>query len=184
MLEVKASSWVDRIYNRWYHDKYDSLPPEHVNLCPYLRAIMFWSWLRLIFLNDSPWVSIPVYGILIGLLEGVGWSVFLYGMAIEQFLPASGLWFSILLLVICWIILHIVMIVFAIIIVIDNFDEWFPKTDAAIGHTIDKTVDRIEKKFSAVTSAFDFVGDILRLFAAKAHAAHENICPVIRRGVD
>lgn len=134
MIEVKAASWVDRIYNRWYYDKYSCHP--------------------------------------------------LYGITIEQFLPTEPLRASIILFVIFWLVLHIAMGVLAIILVANNLDKWFPKTDAALERTVYKTVNKMEKKFSAVTSAFDFVGDILRLFAAKARAAHENICPVIRRGVD
>jgi hypothetical protein len=47
---VNRSSWHSRIYLWWYKRKYGGVPMR-TNLCPYMRAILFWSWLRWIFFD-------------------------------------------------------------------------------------------------------------------------------------
>lgn len=60
MLNVNKDSWHARVYKWWYKQKYGL---EHngtwTNLCPYMRAVMFWSWMRPLFMTK--WWSLAVY---------------------------------------------------------------------------------------------------------------------------
>ncbi len=59
-MEVNRSSWHARVYSWWYSHKYNHGYPvmkASSNLCPYMRAVMFWAPLRFIFWN---WVEIKV----------------------------------------------------------------------------------------------------------------------------
>lgn len=86
-MKVRANSWHAKLYIWWYQQKYgktktawvddldavgkmvgyhsEQVPniPERTNLCPYMRAVLFWSWMRWIFIDGRigkiP-VSIPV----------------------------------------------------------------------------------------------------------------------------
>lgn len=55
---VDKKSWHARVYGWWYTNKYSnryrSSTPDSTNLCPYMRAVMFWAPLRLWFWD---WVS-------------------------------------------------------------------------------------------------------------------------------
>lgn len=50
---VDRNSWHARVYSWWYSKKYD-FPFEKTrsNLCPYMRAVMFWAPLRALFLDS------------------------------------------------------------------------------------------------------------------------------------
>lgn len=50
---VDRNSWHAKVYRWWYSKKYD-FPFEKTrsNLCPYMRAVMFWAPLRALFLNS------------------------------------------------------------------------------------------------------------------------------------
>lgn len=56
-LIINSNSWYNRVYEWWHFDTYGwkngSGPANTVNLCPYMRAILFWSWLRLFFWRAS-----------------------------------------------------------------------------------------------------------------------------------
>lgn len=58
-MQVSASSWHVRVYRWWYDHKYkrDSweTPKTHSNLCPYMRAVMFWAPLRALFWD---WITV------------------------------------------------------------------------------------------------------------------------------
>lgn len=93
MLEVSRSSWHARIYRWWYQQKYGatreqtdystpewrvvniSNDPTKSNLCPYMRAVMFWSWMRWLFIGGRVWkIRVPfvVWGLLI--VEAPRWA--------------------------------------------------------------------------------------------------------------
>lgn len=51
-MHIRRRSWHARIYLWWYEHKYQSRDineKTNVNLCPYMRTILFWAPLRLIF---------------------------------------------------------------------------------------------------------------------------------------
>ena len=54
MISVSRNSWHTRVYRWWYAKKYGS---EHcygtTNLCPYMRAVLFWSWMRFLFIGGK-----------------------------------------------------------------------------------------------------------------------------------
>jgi hypothetical protein len=64
-LKVNSNSWHTRLYKSWYKRKYGR---EHngsfTNLCPYMRAVMFWSWMRPLFMTKY-WNLIPITALLI-----------------------------------------------------------------------------------------------------------------------
>lgn len=50
-MTVDRNSWHARIYLWWYSNKYDyrDAAKASSNLCPYMRAVMFWAPLRFLF---------------------------------------------------------------------------------------------------------------------------------------
>jgi hypothetical protein len=56
MLTIDPNSWHARVYFWWYRRKY-GYPNEgkRSNLCPYLRAVLFWAPFRALF---STWVTV------------------------------------------------------------------------------------------------------------------------------
>lgn len=55
-MEIPRSSWHARVYTWWYTNKYGPVP-ETSNLCPYMRAILIWAPIRLLFWH---WVKLPI----------------------------------------------------------------------------------------------------------------------------
>lgn len=53
-MKINGESLHCRIYRSWYRDKYRD-EPLRSNLCPYMRAVMFWAPLRAIF---GGWIKI------------------------------------------------------------------------------------------------------------------------------
>ena len=51
MLIVNPQSWHSKMYRWWYRQKYGEEPRHSGNLCPYMRAILFWSWMRWLFIG-------------------------------------------------------------------------------------------------------------------------------------
>ena len=63
-MKIDGNSWHVKVYKWWYDNKYKNPaaeyicpppPKTHSNLCPYMRAVMFWAPLRAIFWN---WIKI------------------------------------------------------------------------------------------------------------------------------
>ena len=56
MLEISSNSWHYRAYNWWHEQKYGwRCDDNFINLCPYGRAALLWSWLR--FLMTGKYIS-------------------------------------------------------------------------------------------------------------------------------
>ncbi len=52
MITVDRESWHWRVYLWWYRMKYSNdCFPERSNLCPYVRAVLLWSWMRWLFIS-------------------------------------------------------------------------------------------------------------------------------------
>jgi hypothetical protein len=84
-MNVNSGSWHARVYLWWYQQKYGKTKlvddwhldrlvavevpniPERTNLCPYMRAVMFWSWMRWLFIGGKVW-KIPTPAIIIPIL--------------------------------------------------------------------------------------------------------------------
>jgi FtsH-binding integral membrane protein len=54
-MTIKRNSWHARIYAWWYTNKYNHINPDYINLCPYMRAVLFWAPLRMVFWD---WIKI------------------------------------------------------------------------------------------------------------------------------
>ena len=54
-MKIDANSWHVKIYKWWYGHKYGICVKRNSNLCPYMRAVMFWAPLRAIFWD---WIKI------------------------------------------------------------------------------------------------------------------------------
>ena len=52
-MQVQSNEWHARLYRWWYVNKYKpyswELPKTRANLCPYMRAVLFWAPLRALF---------------------------------------------------------------------------------------------------------------------------------------
>lgn len=55
MIAVSRLDWHARLYLWWYQKKYHRGRYGSTNLCPYMRAVIFWAPLRAIFWN---WVTV------------------------------------------------------------------------------------------------------------------------------
>lgn len=71
-MKVNSNTWHARLYKNWYKRKYEQ---EHngsfTNLCPYMRAVMFWSWMRPLFMTKW-WNLIPITFLLIAVPRWLG----------------------------------------------------------------------------------------------------------------
>jgi hypothetical protein len=70
-MNINGNSWHCRVYKWWYYNKYGQqteaawdenyrltyvpVTKENSNLCPYMRAVLFWAPLRAIFF---PWIKL------------------------------------------------------------------------------------------------------------------------------
>ena len=153
-MKVKQSSVVDRVYKWWYMEKYNEFPSKHVNLCPYLRAVLVWAPLRFLFLSKFPWLRVPMFGATLGAIESVGWATSIYVISVET--SPSILGFLCLL----WFLAHLVLVIAFVMVAQEKFE----------------LIDRVSK-----SAPVEFLGNIIELTSEKAHAAHESICPMIER---
>ena len=99
-LTVNATSWHTKVYLWWYRHKFahdiatGDRPaiPFHVNLCPYVRVVLLWSWLRWLMVDGKvsklrmPWIIWgglvgTVFAYLSGFLMPIDWA-FLFAIAI------------------------------------------------------------------------------------------------------
>src|SRR5438552_569514 len=78
------------LYCRWYGHKYHSVGmPSGANLCPYVRAVLFWAPLRFLFLGRvSRWVSWPL---LVAAVEGLLWALFGPRVFVPQFIVLTAM---------------------------------------------------------------------------------------------
>lgn len=66
-MTIRKASWHYKVYSFWHKGKYGNHPFDNfVNLCPYMRAILFWSWMRWIFI-DAKIVSGLSWGTIVAL---------------------------------------------------------------------------------------------------------------------
>ncbi len=78
-MQVDYNSWHSRLYRIWFGLKYYGREPElgyYTNLCPYMRAVLFFWWSRFLFINGKigrlpvAAVSYPLTVILIPVMAG------------------------------------------------------------------------------------------------------------------
>lgn len=50
-MTISKESWHYKVYSWWYKHKYGYRHPSYINLCPYMRAVLFWSWLRWLWID-------------------------------------------------------------------------------------------------------------------------------------
>lgn len=63
-MKIDGTSWHCRVYQWWYRHKYENRESKtNSNLCPYMRAVMFWAPLRAIFGNWLKIWRVPVNAI-------------------------------------------------------------------------------------------------------------------------
>jgi len=74
----RSKSWHWKVYEQWYRRKHgSSYEKKVINLCPYVRTVLLWSWLRWVLTNQHR--------------AEVFW-----GAAVLAFPLALGRWFSLL----------------------------------------------------------------------------------------
>lgn len=157
-MTIKQTSAVDRVYKWWYMEKYRGFPSKHVNLCPYLRAVLLWAPLRFLFLSKFIWLRVPMLGIGIGVIESVGWATAIYLMGsyglhdVIPFLPG--------MFIVLWLIGHILGSLLAFAWAASTYD--------------------LDERFARSAPA-RFIDEVTELVGVKARAAHESICPVLER---
>ncbi len=74
-MTIDKNSWHAVLYRAWYCSKHwGNEPVGAVNLCPYVRTVLFWAPLRLLFLGRvTRWLSWPA---LVGAAEYLLWLKF------------------------------------------------------------------------------------------------------------
>lgn len=50
-MTISKESWHYRVFNWWFTHKNGYSNPSYINLCPYMRAVLFWSWLRWLWID-------------------------------------------------------------------------------------------------------------------------------------
>jgi len=62
MFKVSYHSWHSELYHWWYEKKYGHPKAQPVsNLCPYMRVVLFWAPLRILFWDWVEVFGIPTY---------------------------------------------------------------------------------------------------------------------------
>jgi len=61
-MQISSDSWHARVYINWFRRKKGWTPTE-ANLCPYVRAVLLYSWLRYIFLTGTIWPAWTLLGL-------------------------------------------------------------------------------------------------------------------------
>lgn len=92
-MKISRNSWHARVYSWWYREKHGYYPSSGVNLCPYVRAVLFWAHLRFLFLTKMGYVTWTVLaaGLEYTLLRVAGWKdVFTIEGAVLLLLAIAG----------------------------------------------------------------------------------------------
>lgn len=160
-MYINAQSWHARVYRFWYAMKHGQWStPGAVNLCPYVRAVVFWSWSRWLMRSGKIQMG--------GLVVGVPW--LFWGCQ-----PLLALWLDyyflgrqkfIFTLTIFGMALAILsgasLVVFLGYLIRQAFrTQPAAQAGAAIGHVIDNGMS-----FGRVVMEY-------------IHGAHNKICPVV-----
>lgn len=168
-MVVARNSWHARVYKWWYCNKYGSYSyPRTTNLCPYMRAVMFWAPLRLLFWDwvkmfsfrgcevTTNVVTIPLMWVSVAMLLGY--------LDYKAKLVFAILGFIVVALII------VVSILVSLIIAAQNYKvgrkitDWFFKP---IGDGIVKVVTKAK-----VPTFLDLIHALLR-------SAHDGVCPPV-----
>lgn len=74
-MKISRNSWHARVYSWWYNEKHGHYPSGGVNLCPYVRAVLFWAHFRFLFLTKMGYVtwSLLAAGLEYTLIRVGGW---------------------------------------------------------------------------------------------------------------
>lgn len=62
-MEISKDSWHFQVYEKWHQRKLGYLPGSLVNLCPYVRVILFYSWARYLFITGTVWPFWTILGL-------------------------------------------------------------------------------------------------------------------------
>lgn len=152
-MKISKDSWHCRLYCRWYTTKYHHTPNDYSNLCPYMRAVMFWAPLRALFGN-----MFRIRQIALGYF-----TVPIFFLAIPQ--PLGYLSYTAkMVLWSLWILAIGMVICFGII---GTINYCFSRNGLNITSPIVKKLDRLSE-----SSFFDLIRAYLR-------SAHDRICPEV-----
>lgn len=155
-MKVDSNSWHCRLWRFHYRMKEGCEPHlwnKTTNLCPYMRTVLFYWWLRYLFINGKIWlgekfyipVPIPVCIYLVFFFPGL-LGVFSYDLKHSL----------IVLYIAVTILISVIAAMVAFVMALDKFKSW-----------------RRSRQKPGSTS---FVG----LTKAYTHAIHDKICPVIQ----
>src|SRR5208337_2658736 len=168
---VERNEWHVRVYEWWYQHKYrNSAPRYQSNLCPYMRAVMFWAPLRVLFWDWVELFKIKNFKVTLNMLTI---PALLYGLP-----PLAG-YFSYKLKFFLW----LVALAFTVIFVLICFVAWIingveerrnkNKADPAYWEAQrlhnkkrDARIDRWERFFK-------MIGEYLQ-------SAHDRVCPEVQ----
>jgi hypothetical protein len=60
-MTIDRNSWHARLYCWWYTRKHHGDFPTTANLCPYVRVVLLWCWLRWLLVDGRIWrVRVPL----------------------------------------------------------------------------------------------------------------------------
>jgi len=61
LIIIDRRAWHARLFGWWYREKHGQELQQTVNLCPYVRVVLFWAPLRLLFLDRIlGWICWPL----------------------------------------------------------------------------------------------------------------------------
>lgn len=153
---VDRCSWHARVYQWWYKKKYQEIRRHNqTNLCPYVRAVFLWSWLRALYLNGIKLGQVRRLSIYFSYLM---WPATLYGVpklvGYVSYEAKTMLWGIYLILA------AIALVVSFMLGCIYLFDS--------DGYGLGK---KISAKFSGDST--------MQLLSEYARSAHDRVCPEI-----
>ena len=167
-MKISKKSPIDRIFVWWYRAKHGNTPfGLYTNLCPYVRAVLFWALPRWVWLSGPERVRVASWTTTICIAEIIGWAPFIIWWDGGEPTPWTW-WFVLGIIGALWLIAHIAVVGIG--------------TVALIMLVIEILRVRLKlKKSKPVTALGRLAGDISNLTVGTYTAIHDKVCPTIER---
>ena len=167
-MEISKKSPIDRIYAWWHQAKYGSTPDhDYTNLCPYVRAVLFWALPRWIWLSGPERVRVAAWTTTICITEVVLWAPWVIFWDTNEVAP--------------WTWSYVFMVIGALSMTA-HVVAAFVVGGGLLLFVIAELIDYFNIKESKPIVALGNLGrDIGNLSRGTVTAIHDRVCPIIER---
>lgn len=167
-MKISKKSPIDRIFSWWHLAKYGYSPGNYTNLCPYVRAVLFWALPRWVWLSGPERVRVASWTTTICIAELIGWAPMIVWWNIGE-IPAHWTW-------------QYAFAVFTAIWILAHFVAGFVVGGGLILCGISELVRYFNIKDSRPVNILGNLGDdISNLTIGTYTAIHDKVCPPIKR---